>query len=222
MGILSDPALFKSGFKRHLNDAYYTEPAVSKALARRLPSAVKAVWEPACGRGDMAQMLLAHGKRVFCSDLDISDIDVKAAAKVGVPVRRGNFLDDKDIPEFVTMEDIDAICTNPPFGDDAERFVRQALTFSNIRFFAFVLRSEWKHGKSRLDLFTKEPYSSEIVLTWRPRWDWWMTEDEKRAARIANGKDPDKDYSPRHNFSILCWDREHKGPPTQQFAVRGD
>jgi hypothetical protein len=95
-------------------------------------------------------------------------------------------------PSFFVDEKIDAIITNPPFGKKAEAFVRKASKATqSVRYMAFLLRSEWKHGSKRLDLF--EPgshYAGEIVLTWRPRWDWWFR-DKPEA-------------SPRHNFSWFC------------------
>ena len=213
-----DPAMIKSAFARNPRDSYYTERAVTEAIARRIPDGIKTIWEPACGRGDMARVLRDHSFNVLCSDIHI---DPNGGLEEAC-AEQFDFLNPQEQPwpEFYLLNDIDAIITNPPFGDDAEKFIRRALSYKDIRYFAFVLRSEWKHGKSRLDLFTEEPYAGEIVLTWRPRWDWWLTDDEKRAKKIEAGKDPDVSNSPRHNYSVLVWDREHKGLPWQQFATR--
>jgi hypothetical protein len=223
MTVKTDPALYGSDFARNPLDRYFTEPRVSEALIKRLSSSSLPlnanIWEPCCGRGDIAGVLHNNGHHPFMSDIDISEVDPRAVQVLKLPVVQHDFLSD-NVPDFVVYEDIHGIITNPPFGDLAEKVIRQALTFQNLRYFAFLLRSEWNHGKSRLDLFTKQPFAKEIVLTWRPRWDWWMTDEQKRAAKVAAGKDPDVDHSPRHNFSWFVWDRGHVGAPTQEWATR--
>lgn len=228
MSIQKDPSLYGSDFERNANDAYYTEPRVCTALVKFLPPRIKTYWEPCCGRGDLAGVLQYAGLRGYMSDLDVSHVH-PGARKMKIPVEQCNFL--TEAPTWIPDAQIDLIATNPPFGDDAEKVIRHALTFERIRCFAFLLRNEWNHGSSRIDLFRKQPFAKEIVLTWRPRWDWWLTEEQKLAARIkaniqrvAAGKKPkgldEPDGSPRHNFSWFIWDREHKGPPTTVFALR--
>lgn len=214
MSVESDPALYGSNYERIENDAYFTEPAVSSALVRRIPQGVVNIWEPSAGRGDMARVFNDSGYNTFCSDINFEPFDDAVA-----PFEVVDFLGDT-LPSFYLDEKIDAICGNPPFGDLAEKFVRKALSFEDVRFVAFVLRAEWNHAKGVRDLFADPKYhfSKEVVLTWRPRWDWWLPPDQQCKVDPKTGKKVR--MSPRHNFSIFCWDREHKGPSTQDFATR--
>jgi hypothetical protein len=187
----TDPALYASEFERNEGDRYWTGPSEAAAIARRVPDYVKTVWEPCAGRGDLARVIKDYGFDVFASDIDPSEFDTTIG-----PVEKTDFLGDT-VPGFFIDEKIDAIITNPPFGKEAEACVRKALSYDNIDYVAFFLRSEWKHGSRRFDLFNDPKYnfSKEIVLTWRPRWDWWFR-DKPEA-------------SPRHNFSWLVWDRRN-------------
>lgn len=200
MSVKDDPALYSSNFERNENDRYWTGEAEASAIARRIPSGIGTVWEPAAGRGDLAKVIQGFGYDVFASDIDISEFNANCE------LEQCDFLGD-GTPSFFIDQQIDAIITNSPFGKKAEAFVRKALTYENVRYMAFLLRSEWKHGSKRLDLFQPgSHYAKEIVLTWRPRWDWWFRDKAES--------------SPRHNFSWFCWDREHVGEPTQTFATR--
>lgn len=219
MTIKSDPSLYKSDFERNRLDRYWTEHPVTTALAQRIPFEKGNVWDPCCGRGDIAQVLKRFGHWPFMSDIDISEVcEASALGKLGIQLQQADFLQDN--PDFLLESEIDGIITNTPFGDAAEDMVRHALAYKNIRFFAFLLRAEWDHASTRRDLFTEQPFAKEIVLTWRPRWDWWLTDEEKRARKIAAGKDPDINHSPRHNYSWFVWDRKHTGPATKDYAYR--
>jgi len=195
----TDPSLYSSGFERNALDRYWTGAQEAAAIARRIPAGVTTIWEPCAGRGDLVKVLQDFGYQTFASDIDLSEFDPSICQ-----AEQCDFL--KDTPEFVTFEQIDMIVTNPPFRDNAERVVRRALEYQNIRAFAFLLRSEWNSAKSRVDLFEDQPFMKEIILTWRPRWDWWFR-DKPEA-------------SPRHTFSWMVWDRAHLSPSTQEWARR--
>lgn len=219
-----------SGYDRNENDAYYTEPWVTWALINVASERLKRltrVWEPACGPGYMAYPLLTSGLKVYCSDLDDHPMfDVcEHPGFIGVEPEMDFLKQDRPpIPRC------DGIITNPPFGATdskeslAEKFVYRALSMEDVSFVAMLLRSEFNAaGRTRPVLFQDPKYhfAYEIVLTSRPRWDWWMTEDEKRARRIAAGKDPDKKESgPMHCYSWYVWDRQWKGRRTQFFQGR--
>lgn len=210
----TDPALYKSDFERNRLDRYWTEHEATRAVADRMPPGLRRAWDPCAGRGDILCVLKEYGRLTYASDIDTSELKLPWFEEYAT----ADFLDDNAVPDFAVYNDIHAIVTNTPFGDTAEKLVRQALTFKNIRYFAFLLRAEWDHASTRRDLFEAEPFAKEIVLTWRLRWDWWLTDEEKRARKIAAGKDPDVQHSPRHNFSWFVWDREHKGPAIKQYA----
>jgi hypothetical protein len=74
-----------------------------EALLRVLALPSGAIWEPACGRGAIANVLRAHGHRVVCSDL--IDYGADPSAIHGV-----DFLKTTELPDGVSC-----IVTNPPY-----------------------------------------------------------------------------------------------------------
>lgn len=195
----TDPALFASGYERNRLDRYWTHPWMTKALVREL-SAVRfsipdKVWECAAGRGDMSRALAQECDfNVHSSDIDMSEFD----NKIG-PGHESSFLD-----EFEPPEGVKSIITNPPYNEPwrgiADDFIRQGLGFFNgdVTFMAMLLRSEFRSGKSRKDMFGKCPhYMGELVLTTRPRWDYGDPDAPEKA-------------SPRHNFSWFLWHKDYR------------
>lgn len=175
--------LGEAGFERVEGDRYWTEPWVTQALLdvvrfRGL------VWEPAAGRGDMADVIRDAGYQVMCSDIAGPTLGCKGAAEA-------NFLTHTS-PGDGTF----SIVTNPPY-IHAEAFIHKALELTARAggMVAMLLRNEYDCAASRRDLFEQEPFACKLVLTKRPRWS---------DSNIA---------SPRHNFCWMIWDYNHSGPP---------
>jgi hypothetical protein len=95
-------------------DLYETPAVAVEALLRVHPLPAGAIWEPACGRGAIANVLRAHGHTVVCTDL--IDYGVDPTARYGV-----DFLKESELPAGVT-----AVVTNPPYML-ANEFVARAL-----------------------------------------------------------------------------------------------
>lgn len=192
IGSYSDPAMVGSNFPRNDKDRYFSEPWTVEALLRRLDP-VGWIWEPACGRGDIAKVLIDHGHDVIASDIDSSEYDLGFTL---------DFLGE-DHPRVSMSEftDCPTIITNPPYNLAVE-FVEKALSFPKVQVVAMLLRSAWNEAKGRVGLFNKPPFAFEVVLTSRPRWDdWW------------NGKPPKA--APRHGYSWFVWDKNWIGPNSQ-------
>ena len=109
---------------------------------------------------------------------------------------------------------VEAIITNPPYNEPwkgiADDFIRHGLSFfdTEVRFMAMLLRSEFRSGKSRKDMFGECPhYMGELVLTTRPRWDYGDPDAPEKAA-------------PRHNFSWFLWQKNWQldRDPIQVFS----
>lgn len=182
--------LGESGFERRAHDGYWTEEWVTLALTSRVHMP-RNIWEPAAGRGDMANVLRQRGAKVFSSDLvDHGGRDIQ----IGF-----------DFFGAHEMGDAGAIVTNPPY-DCAEAFVRHAIALSSQTggMVCMLLRNEFDCASGRVDLFDNPPFSRKIVLTKRPRWDWWETDKPKS--------------SPRHNFAWFIWDWRHRGPATIEYG----
>ena len=189
MQALEDKAMLgASKYSRFEHDFYETESWCVEALLRNT-SFSKHVWEPACGRGAITRVLEAFGHDVYETDIHDHGHDAD---------RRVDFLtvpSSEDGPQKGRD-----IVTNPPYGRDAERFIRHALTFGTR--VAMLMRHEYDCAASRVDLFNCAPFAMKIVLTKRPRW-------------IEGSKG-----SPRHNYAWYVWDWSHRGPATIIYDER--
>ncbi len=201
MSITTDPQLFASGYERNRLDRYWTHPWMVGELMRHVGREFFGpVWECAAGRGDISQAIKDHHKMVYSTDVDISEFD----RSIG-PCHEKSFLDEKEVPVIGGNRSCRAIVTNPPYNSPrrglADDFIRHGLGFfdqygSGVDFMAILLRSEFRCGKRRVDMFGDCPhYMGELVLTTRPRWDYGDPDAPETAA-------------PRHNFSWFLWKRQ--------------
>jgi hypothetical protein len=179
-----DPAMLgKSGFKRVGSDRYNTEAWVTQALLDHVKFR-GAIWEPACGRGDMAEVLMDNGYKVIVSDIAGDRLGCKGAI-------RSDFLKCDSIPRQWR-----SIITNPPY-TLARAFIEKALELTKplSGMVAMLMRNEYDCAASRRELFEQECFAAKLVLTKRPKW-----RDGKHVA------------SPRHNYAFFVWDWRHSGP----------
>ena len=209
--------LVNSEYERRENDAYYTDPWVTRALLRRFGPVrtLGDVCDPAAGRGDILKAVDDAGYTGFVPKLYGYDIAAPRKRVWKGKILNQDYLD----PAFELPPYIDTVITNPPFGDLAQKFVVKTLVNPNIRRAAFLLRCNWNTSAGRKDsrrrLFDRSrpdliPFAYEIILTERPRWDWWYVTEEQ-------SKDNNK---PFHSYSWFVWDRSWKGPSTQFWEGR--
>lgn len=199
-----------SGYERRTFEQYFTHPWVTRALLHVAPLErlrQRPVLEPAAGRGDITKVLQEQGIDVANADIDVSNFDYDLGS-----ITAQNFLEQEIAMD--AAEEYSGIITNPPYGgkkviyDDkkitpAEAFVRHSLNMG-LDYVAMILRTDWNHSSKRVDLFSGPPFAYEVVLTSRPRWDWWIEKDPWEESK-----------SPMHNFSWFVWDRLWTGPSTQ-------
>jgi hypothetical protein len=142
----------RSAVDRNKTDFYATPPEVTVALldfleSKKLISPPATIWEPAAGSMAMVDVMLGREYRVIATDLH--------------PQVSGMFPTD-----FLQVNGkCDWIITNPPFSKATE-FITHALELGKPC--AFLLKSQFWHAKSRLDLFRKNPPAYVLPLTWRP------------------------------------------------------
>lgn len=102
------------------DDLYETPPVATKALLRHV-ELPEVVWEPACGRGSMSNVLVDAGHIVHATDLvDYGCIDYGCFRHQS----RVDFLMERRAPTHCG-----AIVTNPPF-KLAEEFVQHAVSLA--------------------------------------------------------------------------------------------
>lgn len=131
-------------------DFYPTPPDATWVLLEwlGLPRGTR-VKEPACGDGAMARVLEASGLSVDASDLR-SD---SGYGRGGVDYIK------------TPGERTDWVITNPPF-NVAVGFIETALAQTpNV---AMLLKSQFWHARSRIELFERSPPAAVLPLTWRP------------------------------------------------------
>lgn len=169
------PGLSKAHF-------FATHPDATRALlsVEEFPGVV---WEPACGRGDMARVLIEQPcvKWVWASDV--------AHRGYGSEV---DFLEVTELPRT-----IDHVVTNPPY-KLAEEFVQRALSLDPPGKVAMLLRTVWLEGAGRRErLWSRRPPARVWVFSRRPLF----------------ARDGGEWQSGLISFAWFVWDKSHDGPP---------
>jgi hypothetical protein len=136
--------------KRRELDFYPTPAECTHALMKYLNLNIEEhiIWEPACGTGEMSEVLKRYASEVISTDLRYTGY-----GEGGV--------------EYLTTtkRPCTAIITNPPF-NLADKFILRAVNEANV--VAMLLKSQYWHAKKRLNLFTLYKPSAILPLTWRP------------------------------------------------------
>lgn len=127
---------------------YPTPHEVTRALIEFMELQGVTVWEPACGEGHMAEAMKALGVEVIATNLHDQGYGQTGVDYLTAP-----------------LPDCDWIITNPPFSR-AEDFIRRSIQHGKP--FALLLKSQYWHGKKRLDLFNDHKPVAVLPLTWRP------------------------------------------------------
>lgn len=105
------------------------------------------IWECACGDGAMSKVIESYGHSVLSSD--VNDTGYGEA----------------DTSFLTNNKTADAIITNPPF-NLSEQFIKKAVR--DFPLVALLLKSQYWHAKKRYSLFSENPPSYVLPLTWRP------------------------------------------------------
>lgn len=145
-----------SDYDRKDRDLYETPEWVTKALLPYIPKDAY-IWEPCCASGKIARVVEAVASSDLVTDYGQSGVD---------------FLQ-RDTPHAFT----NAIVTNPPFGKEAEKFIRHAINLYNDvpgAFLAFLLPIDFDSAKTRRDIFGPKGeglrFAAKLVLTKRIVW----------------------------------------------------
>lgn len=152
--------LGESGYARNAADAYWTPAWCVDVLLRHvtwLDSSTYPVWEPACGTGNICEVLAKHKINAIATDLHDYGYEFGNRYKK-------DFLKD---PELITP--YSAIITNPPYNLGDEFVIRAcALMKPRQGMVAMLLRNEWDSAASRTPILRS--LTTKLVLTKRPRW----------------------------------------------------
>jgi hypothetical protein len=186
--------LLLSTQSRHLlvdrgHDLYETPSPVTKALLRAEPffRTRRRLWEPACGKGAMVNVLRAAGHDVVASDI----VD-----HGGPPFTPPGYLDRDFFLERAAPAGCEAVMTNPPYKCAAD-FVRHALKLCPC--VIMLLRLAFLESMSRIDLLEGGSFARIYVFRGRlPMMHRVGWEGPHSTSAIA--------------YMWAVWDREHRGP----------
>jgi hypothetical protein len=134
-------------------DDFPTPPWATRALVQRIIinrsfGDMRSVWEPACGRGHMAEVLAEYFPRVYASDVH----DYGGRYAVGSFVGEG-----PDVAKWPHKDGPNWIITNPPFRL-AAAFAERALAEATVGV-ALLLRTQFLEGAERYrTLVARDPY----------------------------------------------------------------
>lgn len=164
-------------------DDLYETPAVAVHALMKAENLPKHIWEPACGRGAIVNVLREAGHVVVASDL----------VDYGVPITifwRYDFLMEHKAPEGT-----EAIVTNPPF-KLADEFAAHALTLVPRVF--MLLRLAFLEGTARTPILENHLARVHVFRNRLPMMhrDGWT--GPKATSATA--------------FAWFCWNKSHTGP----------
>ena len=149
MGILAQNGISQTAVREE-NDFYATDPRAMELLLEH-ETFNKYVWEPACGEGNLAEVLKNHGHDVFSTDL----ID-RGYQDVMIDFLETNCLFDGDI------------ITNPPFKYTTEFIQRSLDSVPEGNKVAMFLKINYLSGKKRYkEIYSKFPPQRVYVFTGR-------------------------------------------------------
>jgi hypothetical protein len=170
------------------HDLYETPAVAVEALLRVLALPSGAIWEPACGRGAIANVLRAHGHRVVCTDL--IDYGTDPTAIYGV-----DFLKTTELPDAVSC-----IVTNPPymlaneFAAHAHELCPNVVMLLRLAFLESERRSPILDGAGLRRVFV---FRKRLPMMHRDGW-----EGRKASSGLA--------------FAWFVWERGYRGHPITQ------
>lgn len=177
-----------SGFARVPAELYQTPAWVVDALAEHVNLNGLAIWEPACGEGQMVRALEAHGAHVTATDLMEHGFEGQADVL--------DFTD--ELPAGVPMFFFDSIITNPPYGQGgrtAVRFIERGLErLPPGGLMAMLLSADFDSGSTRAHIFGAcRSFAGKVTL--RRRIEWFPPEPGQAG--------------PSANHAWFIWERSH-------------
>lgn len=160
-GVRCNGASNHSDKEREINDFYATPPIATKKLIEHLknkyPKLIEqTIWEPACGKGHIAEEFIKSGYNVLSTDL--------------IDRGFGNCGEEYDflkIENNLCKEGNCSIVTNPPY-KYAQEFVEKSMELlDNGSLCCMLLKLTFLEGKKRAQMFKKYPPHEVLVFSER-------------------------------------------------------
>lgn len=178
-------------------DFFPTPPWATRALCTYLQGVLgqdalrqQTVWEPACGRGDMARPLGEFFGKVYASD--VHDYSTEFSDQASIQ----DFLIDWDIPPQFQTSPPEWVITNPPFRL-AQEFVDRSFERAS-KACAMLVRTSFLEGVGRYRaLYSKRPPFTVLQFA-------------ERVPMFRGRLDPKG--STATSYCWLVWVRDYSGP----------
>lgn len=145
------------------------------------------IWEPACGKGDISEVLIQRGYCVISTDLN----------DYGYGTPDIDFLNENSVFSS-PLQVQDNIITNPPF-EIALEFVLQAKLYSRKKI-AMFLKTAFLEGAKRYEMFQDQNFPLKCIYQFSKRVNFGI-----HAGTHKNGG--------MIPFAWFVWEREYKGKP---------
>jgi hypothetical protein len=166
----------------------YETPSVAIEALLRVEQLPPHIWEPACGRGAIVNVLRSAGHEVVATDI----------ADYGLPITPPGYWNRDFLLETDAPEGTEAIVTNPPFRF-AEEFVAHALELSPLVIMllrlAFLESERRCHILENCGLARVHVFRKRLPMMHRANWT-----GPKANSGMA--------------FAWFVWDCVHRGPTT--------
>ena len=172
--------------QREEEDFYPTHPSITQMLLDR-EKLEGTIWEPACGEGDMSEVLIKEGYDVLSTDL----ID-RGYGEGGI-----DFLDDDQIRKF---GEFDNIVTNPPFKLGID-FVLQSKKIARKKICVFN-KTSFLEGVGRYDMWIDKEFPLKNMYQFSSR------------VPFSKNEVNDQSYSGMISFSWFVFEKGYVGKPT--------
>ena len=150
MGVLSVNGISKTAI-REKNDYYATDPEAMRLLLKHETFNLN-IWEPACGEGNLSEVLKENGYNVYSTDL----------------INRNGYPDETF--DFLNTENkwFGDIVTNPPFKYTTEFVLKSLESIDTGSKVAMFLKINYLSGKKRYkEIYSKCPPYRVYVFTGR-------------------------------------------------------
>jgi hypothetical protein len=164
----------------------YETPSVAVEALLRAEQLPHRIWEPACGRGAIVNVLRSAGHSVVATDI----------ADYGVPITPPGYWNRDFLLETSAPEGTEAIVTNPPY-QHAEEFVAHALELAPM--VVMLLRLAFMESERRCNILENRGlarihcFRKRLPMMHRDGW-----EGRKANSGMA--------------FAWFVWDCAHHGP----------
>lgn len=208
--------------RQERGEDFYETPIEAMHVLLALEQFAPTIWEPACGRGAISQVLEDAGYDVVLSDL----VDRGCADRLGVVQTVADFLTSQSAPDC-RADSCPDIVTNPPYGV-LNAFVAHALRVHQPKKMALLLNLNFLCGSESADRkFARDQnpparihvFTRRLPMMHRDGWDGNEASSSMNTAWFVWERDAAGNYGRQR--VVECWDWKDFVPAAAAAAKAG-